>query len=83
MSKEKCQNADTHKGPYFTITMVAFQSGPGSRKNGKQRRMYRHVMGRLCRECLRRSRIRVKGQRILPKKRVRQSAGLPALKVAA
>ena len=83
MSPEKCQMSDSHKGPFFTITIVAYQSGPGSRVEGKKRRQFRYVVGRVCRDCFSRALVNVKGKKVLPKKRVRQSGGLPGLKVAA
>ena len=81
MSPEKCQMSQSHRGPFFTITVVAFQSGPGSRVRGKERRQVRYVVGRLCRKCLSSSLVKVKGQRLFPKRRA-QSFGLPAEKAA-
>ena len=83
MSPEKCQRSGLHRGPFFTIKVVAFQSGPGSRVVGKKRRQVRYVVGRVCRECVSSLLIRVKGQKLLPKARARKSGGLPVLKTAA
>ena len=79
MSPEKCQRSELHRGPFFTIN----QSGPGSRVEGKKRRQVRYVVGRVCRDCVSSLLVRVKGEKLLPKKRVRKSGGLPVLKQAA
>ena len=83
MSPEKCGMSEQHRGPFFTITLVAYQSGPGSRMEGKKRRQVRYVVGRVCRDCVSSLLVRVKGSKLLPKKRVRQSGGLPMVKQAA
>jgi len=83
VSPEKCQRSELHRGPFFTITLVAFQSGPGSRVEGKKWRQVRYVVGRVCRDCVSSLLVRVKGEKLLPKKRVRKSGGLPVLKHAA
>jgi hypothetical protein len=76
MSVENCSMNHAHKGPFFTITVVAHQSGPGSRVHGKERKQIRYVVGRLCRRCVRQSLLRVKGQKLFPKRR-RRSGGFP------
>lgn len=76
MSVETCSMNASHKGPYFTITVVAHQSGPGSRVRGKERRQVRYVVGRLCRRCVRQSLVKVKGQKLFPKRRAKLS-GFP------
>ena len=80
MEAEKCRNSEEHKGPFFTLTLVAYQSGPGSRVEGKKRRQVRYVLGRVCRDCIPSSLIRVNGKKLLPKKRIRRSGGLPVPK---
>ena len=74
MLPEKCHRSESHKGPYFTITVVAFQAGPGTRARGKERRQVRYVVGRLCRKCVSCSLIRVRGEKLLRKIRGQNSA---------
>jgi hypothetical protein len=78
MSVENCSMNHAHKGPYFTITVVAHQCGPGSRVRGKERRKVSYVVGRLCRRCVRRSLVSVKGQKLFPKRRAK-NAGIPGV----
>lgn len=52
-----------HRGPFFSITVCANESGTGTRINGKDsRRQARRVVGRLCEKCLASCLIRCKGK---------------------
>ena len=79
---EKCHRSQEHRGPFFTITVVANESGPGSRLGGKERKQVRYVVGRLCRKCLRKSRVRVSGKKLIRKKRWQSSAAKVAVSPA-
>ena len=57
--------------------------GAGLARGGEKRRQVRYVVGRGCRDCVSSLLVRVKGEKLLPKKRVRASGGLPVLKQAA
>ena len=76
MSLEVCGMNAKHKGPFFTLTLIAFQCGPGSRVKGKSRKKVSYVVGRLCRRCIRQSQVRVKGEKLFPKRK-RKSDGIP------
>jgi len=54
--------------------------GAGLARGGKKRRQVRYVVGRVCRDCVSSLLVRVKGEKLLPKRRVRKSGGLPVLK---
>jgi hypothetical protein len=74
MQSEKCKESEAHRGPFFTVTVVARQSGRGSRIGGKQRREYRHVLGHVCRKCLRSCVVKARGKNLL-RKRARRVVG--------
>jgi len=66
--KRTCGESSGHKGPFFTVTVVAMEVGRGSRVPGKERRQYRRVIGTVCRKCLRASLIKVRGAKLMQKK---------------
>ncbi len=67
--KRTCGESAGHKGPFFTVTVVAMEVGRGSRKPGKERRQYRRVLGTVCRKCLAASIVKVRGRKLMAKKR--------------
>jgi hypothetical protein len=75
MLSEKCRESETHRGPFFTVTVVARQAGRGSRIGGKERREYRHVLGRVCRKCLRSCMVKARGKNLLRKSVSRRVIG--------
>lgn len=76
---DRCKESDTHRGPFFTVTVVARQAGRGSRIGGKERREYRHVLGRVCRMCLRRAIVKARGENLLRKDATRRAIGKVAV----
>ncbi len=66
--KRTCSESAGHKGPFFTVTVVAMEVGRGSRVPGKERRQYRRVLGTVCHKCLRTSLIKVRGAKLIRKK---------------
>jgi hypothetical protein len=77
--KRTCSESAGHKGPFFTVTVSALEVGRGSRKPGKERRHYRHVVGTVCRKCLRASVVKVRGSKLVRKKSRRSPAGKVAV----
>ena len=78
--KRTCDQSPKHRGPFFTVTIVAREAGRGSRIGGKPRREYRHVLGHVCRKCLRAAVIRAKGKNLLPiRNRKRRVIGVVAV----
>lgn len=73
--KRTCSESAGHKGPFFTVTVSALEVGRGSRLPGKERRNYRRVLGTVCRKCLAASLIKVRGKKLLRKKRARGASG--------
>lgn len=65
VSGNRCDRCPETGGPHYTITVVAHQTGSGTRGGGKDRRKQsRYVVGRVCGKCLRRCVIRVKGRKL-------------------
>lgn len=65
---EWCDNgADggTHNAPFFTVTVLAVQAGPGTRGRGFKRRILRQTLGRVCEGCLKRAEFRGQGRVLL------------------
>ncbi len=56
-----CDNGRAHTGPFFTITGVAMEVGPGTRQRTRKRIQARKTLGRLCAKCLRVAVFRLKG----------------------
>jgi hypothetical protein len=77
--KRTCDQSPKHRGPFFTVTIVAREAGRGSRIGGKPRREYRHVLGHVCRKCLRSAVIRARGKNLLPRKGRKIRAGKVAV----
>ena len=77
--KRTCDQSPKHRSPFFTVTVVVREAGRGSRMEGKKRREYRHVLGHVCRKCLRTAIIRARGKNLLPKKRKRGPVGKVAV----
>lgn len=50
----RCGKSPDHAGPYFTVSLIASEIGPGSRtgKKRRKRRVLRETVLRLCEECL-------------------------------
>ena len=67
--KRTCGESAGHKGPFFTVTVAATEVGRGTRVPGKERRHYRRVLGTVCRKCLSASIVKVRGRKLLAKKR--------------
>jgi len=76
---EKCRESESHRGPFFTVTVVARQAGRGSRIGGRQRREYRHVLGRVCRKCLRSCVVKAREKNLLRKDVSRRVVGKVAV----
>jgi len=51
------------------VTVAATEVGRGTRVPGKERRHYRRVLGTVCRKCLSASIVKVRGRKLLAKKR--------------
>ena len=79
MQTEKCRESEKHRGPFFTVTVVARQAGRGTRIGGKERREYRHVLGRVCRKCLRSCTVKARGKNLLRKSVSRSVVGKVAV----
>ena len=63
-----CDVSDSHPGPYFTVTILAVEGGPGTRigdHTGSKRRVGRLRLRRLCKDCLVEKEFRVFGQELL------------------
>jgi hypothetical protein len=76
---EKCRESEKHRGPFFTVTVVARQAGRGSRRGGKERLEYRHVLGRVCRKCLRSCMVKARGKNLLRRNASRVTVGKVAV----
>jgi hypothetical protein len=77
--KRTCDQSPDHRGKFFTVTIVAREAGRGSRIGGKPRREYRHVLGQVCRKCLRAAVIKARGKNLLPRKGRKIRAGKVAV----
>jgi hypothetical protein len=77
--KRTCDQSPKHRGPFFTVTVMAREAGRGSRLGGKPRREYRHVLGHVCRKCLRAAIIKARGKNLLPRKGRKIRAGKVAV----
>jgi hypothetical protein len=56
-----CNRDEDHKPPFFTVHVLAVEGGPGTSERGKQRRVARLFLSRLCVQCLRESVFGFKG----------------------
>ncbi len=63
--KTKCDNSQKHVGPFFTITIVAHEVGKATRSAGRKRIQARRVVGRLCADCVLKSRFQIDGSKVL------------------
>ncbi len=53
--KNRCENAAEHKGPFYSVEIVARQTGVGSRINdtqGRRRERKTLRLGVFCRSCM-------------------------------
>ena len=77
--KRTCDTSPLHTGKFFTVTIVAREAGRGSRIGGKPRREYRHVLGQVCRKCLRAAVIKARGKNLFPREGRKVRAGKVAV----
>ncbi len=58
-----CDNSADHSGPFFTVTAIAVEAGPDSRRRNRGARMVvRKILRRLCDKCLLKAEFRFKGE---------------------
>lgn len=57
-----CENGQAHRGPFFTVSILALEVGPGSRQKNRTHILARKTLARLCATCLRGARLRLEGR---------------------
>jgi hypothetical protein len=60
-----CDNGGDHAAPFYTVTLLAVEGGPGTRKRGGNRRIARLTLRRLCKACLKATEFRPTGAQLL------------------
>lgn len=60
-----CDEGKQHGPPFFTITVLALEVGPGSGARGHTRLSTRQIVSRLCASCLLKAVIRLEGAKLI------------------